>query len=142
MRKRTARRARARIDAKEVRDVWRVFADEGLAQRIAAVNAAIAPTAPWFWHVFKLRLAAREASAPVRDPEIVRQLAVAVLAEERHDLSGIVLRLTWRPGDNGRGVLTFEAGSEIEHARGVVQTVQATDRGRARAAARTMLAGR
>lgn len=134
MRARTKRRAAQRIDTKEIRDIWRGLAGLGVADRIRKVNEAVAPGAPIFWHILKLRLAAREDRGPVTDIEAVRQLAVAVLAGEGHDLAGIVLKVTWRPPE-----LFFEAGAEHGLARGVVQEVQATDRGKERARARAAL---
>ncbi|HVZ88102.1 MAG TPA: hypothetical protein VHG72_14110 [Polyangia bacterium] len=140
MRERTKRRARQRLDAKEIRDVWRMLADRGIAARVRAVNQAVAPGSPVFWHVFKLRLAAREELTPIRTAEEVRDVAADVLAEEGIDLAGVVLKVTWQPTGDGRGQLFFEAGAEHGAAVDAVTDVRASDRGRERDAARRALA--
>ena len=135
MRARVKRRAAQRIDTKEIRDVWRGLADRGVADRIRKVNEAVAPGSPLFWHIFKLRLAAREGRAPVTTLEAVREIAEGVPSPggPRH-LAGIVLKVTWRPP-----VLSFEAGAEHALARGVVEEVRTTERGIERARVRASL---
>jgi len=139
MRNRVKRRARQRLEQKDIRDVWRVFADQGLAERIRRANVAVAPESAFFWHAFKLRLAAREARSPVRTPEEVRDVAMAILAEEGLDLTGVVLKVTWRPDGSGRGQLFFEAGAEHEQAVDAVLKVRGSGAGLARYRARRML---
>ena len=133
-RPRVNRRARQRLDTAELRDVWRGLGKLGIADRIQRVNEAVAPTAPLFWHLFKLRVAAREGQAPIRSETDLRELAEAVLRENGHDLTGVVLKVGWRPP-----VLTFEAVSEHGVTRDVVLHVKASPAGLARDRARRAL---
>jgi len=125
-RKRVDRRARARLEQKEFRDFRRSL-DADLTARIAKVRAAVAPEAPVFWHVFKRRIAARETFRPLDSIETVRDVAMAVLREDGHDLTGIILKVFWEPP-----VLLFDPAPSAENAVAVVDQVRATDRGQAR----------
>lgn len=126
-RKRTVRRARQRLEDKEAGDFQRALEARGIMERIANVRAAVAPSSPMFWHVFKRRVAARETFRPIKDLEVVRDLAIAVLQEEGLDLTGIVIKVTWRPP-----VMAFDAVPTHENALTVVEEVRQSERGAAR----------
>jgi hypothetical protein len=126
-RKRAARRARVRLEEKEARDFQRALADRGIMKRIDRVREAVAPGAPVFWYILKRRIAARESVGAIDSLDIVRDLAMAVLRQEGHDMSGIVLKVFWRPP-----VLAFDPVPEHTQALEVVEQVRATEHGRER----------
>lgn len=118
-RTRTRRRAEARAAAKELDRVRREFFAMGVADRVHAVNLAVAPNSPLFWRTFKDRIVAREFFGPLRDLEAARGVAIGVLRELGFDLAGIVLKPDWQPP-----ILRFEAQVEHQLAVKAVETVR------------------
>lgn len=124
-RERVKRRQRSRLEAKEVAQFHRALADRGIMDRIAKVRAAVAPASAMFWHILKGRIAAREMFRAIPSLEVVRELAMAVLREEGYDLTGIILKVAWRPP-----VLAFDPVPSHENALEVVDEVRGSEHGR------------
>ncbi len=103
-RARALRRRRARLEAKQGAVIGRELAATGISARVALVDAAVDPSSPLFWRVFTDRVAARETIAPLRSEEAIRGIAMGVLRDDGHDLTGITLKVWWRPP-----VLVFKA---------------------------------
>lgn len=127
MRARVKRRERARLEARQRKDFSRELGRRGFRGRLDAVNAGLAPDAPVFWRIFKERLKAAETFGPIRSLDAVRDLALAVLREDGHDLAGITLKVFWDPP-----ALLFTAIPVHEVALEVVKEVQGSPKGAAR----------
>src|SRR6185437_16872054 len=118
------RRERGRLQAKEIREFRRQLPGD-LRERISRIDAAVAPSAPFFWDLFRRRVDAHEMFRPLTNLDQVRDIAMKILRQEGHDLAGIVLKPFWGPP-----VLVFKAVPEHEEAVAAVEQGRTTDRGR------------